>query len=273
MKKWIKRIALIVIALLLVVILIVALTLDGIVRRAVEVIGTQSVHQTTTVEAADLSILGGKVGLSGMTIANPKEFSSPEFLKLKQIDIAVQSSSLLGDTIIVNDIKIQNLHLNLEQSGLSNNVNTILGEIKKQKQTDDSTGAKSGSSRQLKVKKITLKDTTVQMNVGLAGQKSQGVAITIPEMVLEDPNNPDGRVMKAADLIGQILAGVMQQVQKNANLPPELKNAVNDSVKFAGDNLGKAFNDIGTFGQGATTQLGKPVNDALKGVGDMFKKK
>lgn len=271
MKKWIKRIAIIAAALVIVGVLIVWLSLNSIVRSGVEIVGTTVTGQTTTLESADLSIFGGSVSLSGLKVANPREFSSSEFVDLKNVKVAVKTSTLLSNTIEVDDVSIQDLHLTIEQSGLASNVNTILGQIKKQQKSDDA-GASAGSGKQLKVKKITLKNTSVTMNMGLPGQKAQGVTLSVPEIVIQDAANPDGRVMKAADLVGQILVGVLAQIKNDINLPPEFKNAIGGSLEIAGENMQKLVNDLGKIGQGSATQVGKPINDAFKGVGDLFKK-
>lgn len=268
-KKWIKRIVLTVAALLIIIILIVALTLNGIVRKTVESVATQSVQQPTTLQAANLSVFGGTLGLSGLTIKNPTGYSSQDFVDLKQIDIAVQTSSLLGDTMVVNDLAIQDLHLNIEQSGLKNNLNDILSAIQKQREKN---AGDSASSKQLKITKLTLKNTKVTLNLGLPGQAAQNVTVTIPEMVMNDPTNSDGRLMKAADLIGKVLVEVVVKAKDDVNIPPEIRNAINGALSFAGDNLKTLFNDFGKVGEGAATQAGKPVSDVIKGVGDLFKK-
>ncbi len=268
-KKWVIRILLGLVGLVIVGVIVLLLTINSIIRTGVQVVGTKVTGQTTTLESADLSILGGSLSLNSLSVANPKTFSAPQFVTLKQISVAVQTSSLTSDTIVVDDITIQDLHLTVEQSGVSSNVNTVLAEIKKMQGEGSSDKSSSGAGKQLKVKKITLKNTSVDMLLGVPGQKSHGVTVTVPEMVIQDATNPDGRVIKAADLVGQILVGVMTQAGNDINLPPEFKNAINGSLQFAGENLQKAVTGIGN----AATQAAQPIGDALKGVGDMFKKK
>jgi len=244
-------------------VIVLLLTLNTIVRTTVESVATDSVQQPTTLQAADLSIVGGKLGLTGLAIKNPQGFAAADFVELKQIDIAVQSSSLLSDTMVVTDLTLTDLKLSIEQSGLKNNLKEIMSQIQKQRD-------KTSSSRRLKIDTLTLKNTQVSLHMGLDEKNSRNVTVTIPEMVMKDPTNSDGQLMKVADLMGKILVEVVVQAKNDASVPPEIKALVDSSFKFVGSDMKKL---LGDFGNGAATQAGKPVQEVFKGVGDLFKKK
>ena len=69
--KLLKRIALVVLVLLLLGVAGAFLFLDSIVRSAIEKGGTTAAGVPTTLDKADASIFSGQFGLEGFAIANP----------------------------------------------------------------------------------------------------------------------------------------------------------------------------------------------------------
>ena len=61
----------------IVVILVVLLKLDAIVRKGVEVGGSSLLHVRTQLQGASVSLLGGKVSLKGLDVANPEASRTP----------------------------------------------------------------------------------------------------------------------------------------------------------------------------------------------------
>ncbi len=72
--------------------------------------------------------------------------------------------------------------------------------------------------------------------------------------------------------MGKVLVAVVVQAKEDPTIPPEIRAAINGALSFAGGDLQKLVSDFGKNGQGSTTQVGKPVTDVMKGVGDLFKK-
>ena len=56
--------------------------LDTIAKQAIEAGGTQATGVATTLDQANVSVLGGSFSMAGLTIANPPGFKSPHFFHL-----------------------------------------------------------------------------------------------------------------------------------------------------------------------------------------------
>jgi len=245
MKKLLKWAGIVVVLLVVGVALLVFFGLNAVVRTGVERGGRYATGQTTTLHAADLSVFGGTLQLSGLDMGNPKGYS-PQFLTMKDCKVAVQTGSLMSSTVVVDSIEIDGLEISLEQNGMKNNLAEILDEIKKNTSagsTDSSnSGGASAPGKQLKIGVIKLTGTKVHVKAGAE------MTLDLGDITIPDPTNPDGRPMKIADVIGKVLINVATQVANNPQLPSGLKDGlgnVNKMVNDLGKNLGGNLNGLG----------------------------
>src|SRR2546423_4843683 len=106
--KLARRIALVVVLLLIVAGVIVYFYLDTIVKHAVERQSTNSLNLTTTLDSARLSLLGGKVNLKDLQIASPQGFAAAHMIELGQLGLEVSYGQLRQDPVRVQTIMIDN---------------------------------------------------------------------------------------------------------------------------------------------------------------------
>lgn len=71
-----------VVVLLVVVVVALFLFSEGILRKGIEVAGTGALGVETKLQKVDLSLLGGSFAMNGLSIGNPKGFSSPSLFSL-----------------------------------------------------------------------------------------------------------------------------------------------------------------------------------------------
>jgi hypothetical protein len=269
---------------ILVVLFIVGLVVLYFMRNSLVVVGVQTAgrfatDQTTILKAADLSLAGGSLDLSQLQIDNPTKdqpFKEPVFLTMKNCNVSVDTGTLLSNTIVVPQIDISGLEITIEQQGAKNNL-AVLMDIMKQKSAAASPPAKAGApapksnapeapGRSLKISQIRLASTKVHLRGAVPMDLDLGT------ITIKDPTNPDGRPMKAADVMVTVLLNVAQGVVGNPQLPPEFKNGLADVSKFVANlDLGGTINQAGQALQGVTSQAGGAVNDLGKGVDDLSK--
>src|SRR5947209_630249 len=115
--KWVWRIALAVVLLIVAGALVVYFSLDHIVKRSVETHATDSLNLKTDVGSASLALFGGKLNLSDLQIASPAGFTAPHMLTLGDADVAVSYGQLRQDPVHVASLTLKKPKLVIEQSG------------------------------------------------------------------------------------------------------------------------------------------------------------
>src|SRR5437588_166934 len=129
--KLARRIALVVVLLLIVAGVIVYFYLDTIVKHAVERQSTASLNLTTTLGSARLAIFGGKVNLHELEIANPQGYAAPHMFELGDLGLGVKYGQLRQDPVHIERIQIDNPKFVLEQVDGKMNFKAAMDQIPK----------------------------------------------------------------------------------------------------------------------------------------------
>lgn len=112
MKLWKKILLGVLIALVLIIILLILL-LDILVEKAVPKVAGMALG--TEMKIADFnSSLSGKVELKGLSIANPEGFSDNPAFELETVYISLDTASLFGNEIVINEILVSGMTVNVE---------------------------------------------------------------------------------------------------------------------------------------------------------------
>ena len=133
--KWAKRIGLGVVVVVGVVLIVVYLSLNSIVRGAVERQASASLNVPTTLGGADLALSGGKVSLSDLEVGSPPSFSAGHMFMLGGASVAVHYGELRGNPIHITSIVIDKPSLVIEQSGMKLNISALADQPSRPAQT------------------------------------------------------------------------------------------------------------------------------------------
>ena len=274
---------------ILVVLLIVGLVVLYLMRNTLVRIGVvrggqYATSQTTALQRADLMLFGGSLDLSQLEINNPTDrgFKEPKFLTMKDCAVSVDTGSLFSNTIVVEKIHISGLELYIEQQGAKNNLAVLMDTMKQKSAaagpppSASAPAAKSSAptspGRSLKVTQIRVASTKVHLRGLFPADFDLG------PIMLNEPTNPDGRPMKLADVMVNILLHLSQQIVTSPKLPPEFQSGLADVGKFVNTlklpDVTKGFGDLGNQAgqavQGVTSQAGNTINDLGKGLGGLI---
>jgi hypothetical protein len=231
MKRRILKWALLgVAALVLVVIAAVWLALDGIIRRTVEAQATASTKLETRLDAATLSLFGGKLNLSGLSIASPAGFDTPQFFTMKDVDVEVAYSQLRNQPIRIERLVLDSPQLLIEQKGGGLNVMAALAGMPPSEKSD----------MRLMIGELAVKDTAVVVRPGLPMLKPE-YKVTIPSVVLRDigmgSDSAAGNGAAIKDVLTKVLVALVNEVQKRGDIPIPL------DVKAAGSAIPQTLLD------------------------------
>ena len=108
----------------------VVANLDSIVAGVVEDVGSDVLKTEVSVSGMAIDLKEGKVGIAGLTIANPDGYSSANLLEMEGIEVVLALSSLSEDVLVIEAIRIQNPIIAFEgdESGGSN-MQTLLDNM------------------------------------------------------------------------------------------------------------------------------------------------
>ena len=195
------------------------------IKNAVETVGPQITQTAVRLDTVDLSVLSGKGTLKGLYIGNPEGFQSENMFALGQIDIAVDTASLFGDTIIIEKIYIQKPEISYEKTLMSSNMKQLLKNIKefagvteseatepstesepKTETNPEGTQASAGTAPQVIIKQFIIEEGTIF--VGMIGE---GTTVKLPRIELNDLGGPDQNIAAISELVlSEILKAVSQ---------------------------------------------------------------
>ncbi len=252
MKKLFLRILIGGVALVVVALVVFFFSLDSIVKKQVETVGPRLTKVEVRLGGIHLSPFSGRGGLSRLFIGNPEGYKTPSAIKIGEIKVRVELSSLRSDVLVVDDVNFQAPEITFEGTLSGNNLSKILENLQaasggqKQEATE-----KSGAKKE---KKFFVKD--LQVNGGIIngtidtplGGKSATLAF--PGLHLQNIGSRENGVT-AAELSKQVMKPLLAIVTKAVE-----ERLVDFSKSLP--NLG-----VGTTGQ---------VDKAAQKLKDLFKK-
>lgn len=269
MKKLILRVGLAIVILLVLGILIVAMYLGSIIKKGVETVGPTLTKTDVKLDSASLSLLSGSGSIKGFVLGNPEGYKGEFSMKVGRVDLGVQPGSVFSDKIHVTQIRVEAPEIYFDGNLLSPK-NSNLGKIMDNVQAaTGGTGTgepaatkpesgKTPSKSQGAAKKLQVDDLLVTGGkIHLATALTAGKPLTLPLPEIHFTNlgdGPDG--ITAGELTKKVLSEVIQ-----GTITEVAKNATK---------LGQgALDAAGGAAKSATDAAGK----AVKGIGDLFKKK
>lgn len=252
-------------------------SVESIIKRVVHQYGSQIIGTDVSIGGIDLELSKGIGVVKDIKIANPKGYQAPNLFYLKELGVEIDISSLTSDTIIIDNITINNPEITYEMKTLTqSNISDILNNIERNTATDETAQSKDnssksakddGSSKKVIIKQLTVSDGKVAAIVGAASLKAP-INISLPTIKMNNIGQ-DKNGATPVETISKVITKIMQTVSQtvvSANLS-ELKDASVKQVKAVADNLKAGSENIQEQGKAA---LGSAKN-AVSNLKGMFK--
>jgi len=225
-----------------------ASNLDGLVKTAIEQIGSKVAGVQVSVSKVSISIKEGKGTIEGLTVANPKGFTTSKAISLGTISIVIDPGSVTKTPVTIKDISIAAPEVTYEISGQGgSNIDAI-------KKNVDSYVASTGGSG--------VKDKT-------EAPKKDGAEGT--NLVIDKLSIIGGKVALATPIPGAAASAKLGDItlkdigkSKGGVSPAELATQLLDSISNS------AIKGASNLGLGAVTDALKDkaggATDQLKGL-------
>lgn len=105
--------------------IVLTFTIDGIVKSAIEENGTELFQTEVNVNNVDISLINGTGEINGLVIQNPEGFSGEPAIQIDVTNIRIDLVSIFSDTIVVENVTLQNPELFFEQRGVGINLRKL----------------------------------------------------------------------------------------------------------------------------------------------------
>ena len=255
--KTLVKFGLLVFGLLAIIILVIGASLNAIIKTGVETMGPQILGTSVLLEDVDISLLAGgdilEGNMTGLVIKNPEGFHTNHALSLPNIRIQIDRDSILSDTVIINEIIIDQPEITLEGSlkGPSN-LETIQQRVKdfsRQSSSQESEPeVNDASSREGKL--VLIRNVFVrkgQIHLSLTALQGQSLDLTLPDIQLKNIGQESAGTSfqdASAQIFEAIYTGVLKVIPGSAKLLGHGMEQLENSVKDLGETVEKVGKDL-----------------------------
>lgn len=244
-----------IVAAVVVMALVIGSTVIGsIVRKGITSVGPRITGTPIELEHVRLSPLSGSGSLTGLMVGNPAGWQSDRALYLGHVHLDLEPMSLLGDAVVIEEIRVERPHFVYETKLVTSNIKDLLAAIEK------ATGgpapeqaADEGPDRKFIVRKFTLTDGEVTLGVGPAA-----IRLPMPPITLNDLGVNEGGIT-AGQLAGAIMRSVLADIGTATAQAAGRIGAAGGAV--ATDAIGSAAQKAG---EGLRKLFGKEAKEAPK---------
>lgn len=184
-----------------VVAVFVVSNLDGLVKDAIETVGTQVVGSPVRVEGVSIQLKEGRGAISGIRIANPPGFPSGNAFELQRIELALDIPNLTRDLVTIDSIIVTGAAINAIQGSSGNNLQTLLDNIRRSSKDSADTSSSETTQPKLRIGEFRFEDASVSVSLPAANLNRTA---KIPNVILRDIGKQGGGVT-AAEAARQIL--------------------------------------------------------------------
>ena len=274
MRKKLITILAVILVLVLVAAVMVHFVGDRVLKAGIETAATKTLGVDVMVGDASFSVLGGTLDLGELVISNPPDYQHPNLLELGKAHVDVDVKSLLGDTVNIEQIKLDGVTMVVEQKGLTNNLNKVLGSI------PAGTGEKGGKvkSEGKKLHITNLEVVNVKVRVKLLPIPGRADTVELNLAPIRITNLGSDNKLDTAVLTGKVLTAIAKGIAREGTdvLPKELTGQIKSTLTEQGELIletGKEVieqsKDLGKDAIEKGKDIGRDAVDALR---DIFKK-
>lgn len=250
-KKW-KKVVGVVVLVLVVLALAALLMLDGIIKTAVEKVGSFVTKCDVTVEDVNLSLLRGELDIVNFKVGNPEGYKTDSLMSIGRIFVAMDRNSVFTDTIRVRKVEIAEPAFTVEVGLGHTNVGTVLDNVNRLVPAKD--GEKkpepepTEGGKKVVIDHVLVNGGKVSVSATILG--GNALPIPLPTVELHDIGKEKGGT-SMPEAIAEIFQGMLKGVLDVANKA-----------------LGSVGDAAGAVTEGAS-DAAKKLTEGVKGI---FKK-
>jgi hypothetical protein len=250
-----KKVLLIIGAVILVLVVALMLFLGQIIKAGVNTAGPKLAGVPVHLDRAVVNPFTGMVRITGLVIGNPQGFNTPSAMELNDFKLKIKMSSLFSKAIVIEEILIDAPQITYEKGLRSSNLSTLQANLAPAKTETPAPEAKPAKKKSA-AKKVIIEDFQLngaKVNVTFTALGGKKLTLPLPDIKMKNIGRNSGGANPA-----EVISEVFNSVSK----------AVVEAVASVGNAAGDALKGAG----GAATDAAKGATDAAKGAADSIKK-
>jgi hypothetical protein len=214
--------------------------LDGIVKTQIEVIGTETLGQTVSVDSVSIELKSGAGEINGLEIRNPDGFIDRNAFQMDKIRLGIDIRSVSTSPLILNELSIEApvVSLEIREDGGSN-LDEIIAHLQAQadasKKPEESKDTKEETEPMYVVIK-KLRIVGVQLTARHPKLGSEPRELVLPDITLSNVGGETGIQPSGLGLV--IIQSIAEEGVKEA-LRAEAKNKAGKLLEKASQSLFK----------------------------------
>ena len=290
--KWILRLALVLVILVVVVAGAGYFFLNQIVQRVVVDAGNEATGTPTSLAGVGLSPLSGSAKLSGFGIGNPEGYGGGDVFGFTDADVAVDTGSLFGDTIVVPRFHIDGATVRVAYAGGKLNVMELLERLQGDAPVDPDVPAPDepadgAAATRVIINDLQVRNTRVLGSIEVPGlNEAVELNLVIPDILMKNVGS-DGSGVTAKEAMrlvletvfanasreainADVLAGQLDDLKAQGRAMLDEGRAALDAQRQRLDDAKEQAESTLETGQQAVDQAKQQFDSVKQGIGGLF---
>jgi len=233
--------------------------LNGIVKAAVEKIGSDLTQTKVTLNDVDIEETSGKGVLRGFRVTNPDGFSDDDAFKFEEVRVTIDASSIFSDPVIIKEVVIVGPQVVYEFGDDGTNLDR-LNKTVQSKAGSGSGGGGDSEGPKFVIENLYLRDGKVAVQAPLLNEK---ISLPLPTIHLTNIGK-EGRGATPGDIADQLMEAILGGAGKAVS-------SANIDIGALTESAGELAKDAQKMLEESGGDVAKEVGDAVEGAGDAVK--
>ncbi|MEN6386838.1 MAG: hypothetical protein ABFD79_16785 [Phycisphaerales bacterium] len=262
-KNLVANIGITLIIIIFLVVVIGLVSIDGILRSAIQTAIKKQLNVDSSVSKVSLKIFSGTIEITDLKIKNPKGYQFENIFEAKSIFVKTSLGNLLSNPVGIDQIKIDGVAMSIEQKGLSNNINDLLKGMPA-KEEDKGTAEPKKAAKKVHITALDINDITVNAKLLPLPGKADVATLSIASLHFSDIG---GEKTTLAQVIGKVFTEITNAVVKSGTdiLPTDMLNSMSDAVKGNFENItGEGMKTLEKAGEDIKQKAGESLKNIFK---------
>lgn len=255
-----KMLKLIVIGVVIIIVATFFIATDRIVRIAVEKGGTFALGVPVHLNGAVLNLFSGKIELRGLSVSNPKGYTTKSAIEVGRIAVHAPLHRLVSSKPRIESIIIQAPAVTLEQGLTGSNLSDLMNNA--------DSGKSGGGGKKLVIRSLRIADARVTLTATLKGAPSR--TINLPVIEIKELGGEGNEGVTIAQTMALALREIVQSSVANGSgvIPANLGASLSSSVT----SFNQAYSRMLGTGSQVISGDGSSVGKLLEGAKDTARK-
>lgn len=173
----------------------VVANLDSIVAKVVEDVGSEVLKTEVKVSGMAISLKEGKVGIAGLTVANPEGWSSAKVLEMEGIEVTLDIASLNQDVLVIKSIRVLQPLIVFESNAAGgSNMQTLLDNMNSESAESSTSEGETSESEEMLLIIDQLNFSGGLVKISSEAKPGEVIDLSLPAIKMSDIGRKKGGI-------------------------------------------------------------------------------